>query len=76
MPGAPRFAIGTRFVPCNDANKCVYTVVDIWQTFNTAGECVRVEYLSENSFCGQLITSRDCDVARGIANMAEMKVSK
>lgn len=58
MPGFPKYSIGTRYIPLGK-NRVPCTVVDIWQTFNSRGECVRVRYVSEHEFCGQIVCDTD-----------------
>ena len=49
--------IGTKFIKKSAKRKDIYTVVDILTTYNNAGNIVRVEYLAETVFCGQIVTA-------------------
>lgn len=40
-------------------NKRVCTVVDVWKTYNVAGELIRTRYVCSHEFCGQTVTERD-----------------
>lgn len=69
MTTEPRFPIGTRFIPAGRKVKNVWRVVDIWRTYDSAGNLVRVRYVAAHDFLGQTVT--DCDViettiARGL----------
>lgn len=48
--------IGTEYL---DRNKRACTVVDIWKTFNNAGELVQTRYVCAHVFLGQTVTERD-----------------
>lgn len=66
LPDA-RFAIGTKFKPVG-RNSQLCTVIDILRTYNSAGELVKVRYVAEHEFCGQMVRDSDvCDatIARG-----------
>ena len=53
--------VGIRFTKRSKANKGkVYTVIDELTTTNRAGAIVKVEFLCEHEFCGQLVKSREC----------------
>lgn len=63
------FKIGTKFFPVGKKYKSVYTVVDIHTTRNSAGDIVKVRYVAEYEFCGQIVTDRDVGavtIARGL----------
>jgi len=60
----PRFAIGTRF----NYKTRVCTVTDILRTYNSAGDLVKIRYVAEHKFLGQIVTDSDvCEtsIARG-----------
>lgn len=62
------FPIGTTFQPVG-RKVGVCTVVDIWKTYNSAGELVKTRYVATHQLGGQTVT--DCDVvgvtiARGL----------
>lgn len=59
MSKAPRFAIGQKFKTRGKFPR-LCTVVDIWQTYNSAGELVRIRYVAEHVFLGE--TVRDIDI--------------
>jgi hypothetical protein len=48
--------IGTTYL---DRNKRLCTVVDVWQTYNAAGELVQTRYVCSHEFCGQTVTEHD-----------------
>jgi hypothetical protein len=52
------FPIGTKFMSGGKHSR-LCTVVDIWRTYNAAGELVRVRYVSTREFAGQLVTDYD-----------------
>lgn len=63
------FKIGTKFCPVGKKYKSVYTVVDIHTTRNVKGEIVKVRYVAEYEFCGQMVIDRDIvatTIARGL----------
>lgn len=47
-----------------------YKVTDVLRTFNSANECVSIEYVVEHSFAGQFVTERvvDTTIARKLTN--------
>ena len=54
----PRFAIGQQFKRPGKHAK-VETVIDILRTYNFAGELVRIRYVAQHDFMGQMITDYD-----------------
>jgi hypothetical protein len=63
------FKIGTKFKPVGKKYQSVHTVVDIHTTRNFKGEIVKVRYVAEYEFCGQIVTDRDIvatTIARGL----------
>ena len=67
----PRFQIGQQFLsPGKHPRLC--TITDIFKTFNSENELVRVRYVASHEFMGRVIVDADvCDatVARGIDAM-------
>ena len=67
MTAAARWPIGTKYTAhAKPPRHC--TVTDILRTYNSAGDLVRVRYVSTHQFAGQTITDIDvCDttIARG-----------
>ncbi len=47
------YPIGTKFRPIGGKHE--HTVVDVWKTYNSAGDLVRVRYVAEHLLCGQTI---------------------
>lgn len=55
----PKYAVGHKFTTRGrEPRQCIVT--DVWSTFNTAGELVKVRYVTKHFFMGQIVT--DCDV--------------
>ena len=64
-----RFAIGQRFKTRGKApRECI--VVDILRTYNTAGELVRLRYLTQHEFLGQTITAEDAETTIAMGAIA------
>lgn len=66
---APRFPVGTQFIPIGRKEKIVHTVIDYHVTTNLAGEVVCAKYVSEHEFCGQKVRVydvADATIARGL----------
>ncbi len=65
------YAIGTQYLEHGKhPNLC--TVVDVWKTYNSAGELVRTRYVTEHLFCGQVVRNHDVvavTIARGIMRL-------
>ena len=53
-----RFAVGTKFKTHGKAPR-LCTVVDVWKTYNSAGEFIRLRYVATHEFCGQTVTEFD-----------------
>ena len=49
--------IGTQFAQHSGKRTDIYTVIDIFTTFNSKGTLVKKEYLCNHEFCGQLINT-------------------
>lgn len=47
-----------------------YKIVDVLRTFNSANDCIGIEYVVEHLFAGQLVTERvaDTTIARKLTN--------
>lgn len=54
----PRFPIGTQF-KSRGKHPRLYTVRDIYFTYNTAGELVRIRYVATFELMGQSVTDYD-----------------
>ena len=54
----PRFGIGQRF-KTRGKHPRLCTVTDIWRTYNSAGELVRLRYVAQFELCGQFVTDHD-----------------
>ncbi len=78
-----RIKIGTRFVKGGARNELrskgeprrVRTVVDIYSTYNHAGELVRITYVSEHDFLKQKIKVEDVPAATIIRGLIEEKLT-
>ena len=75
MTSDVKFILGTHFIPRSDMPHCIYTVIDVWRTFNWQGDLVKVEYVAEHSLAGQRIESHECEttIAMGIENMLKIE---
>lgn len=66
----PRFEIGTVYHYKLGAKiRRVYTVTDIYKTYNSAGELVKMRYVVQHDFCGQILTRYDVtetEIARAL----------
>jgi len=63
-----RFPIGTRFALRGKGSRLA-TVVDVWRTYNLAGELVKLRYVATHEFAGQTVTDSDVvdtTIARGL----------
>jgi hypothetical protein len=59
MPG--EFPIGTEYMTRGKhPRKC--RVIDVWKTYNSAGELVHTRYVTEHEFCSQMV--REFDVVQ------------
>jgi hypothetical protein len=65
------YPLGTQYLEHGKhPNLC--TVVDVWKTYNSAGELVRLRYVTEHTFCGQTVKNNDVvavTIARGIMRL-------
>lgn len=52
-----KYAIGTEYTN-RRGQRC--RVIDVWRTYNAAGDMVKLRYVTEHKFCGQMV--RDTDV--------------
>lgn len=55
---AGEFPVGTKF-RSRGKHPREYTVIDIWRTYNAAGEMVRLRYVATYQMLGQTITDHD-----------------
>jgi len=55
---SPKFAIGQQFMT-RGRHPRLCTVVDILQTYNAAGELVKIRYLAAHEFLGKTVTDHD-----------------
>lgn len=54
----PRFNIGQRFKTRHrHPREC--TVIDIWRTYDSAGELVKIRYVAVHECLGQVVTDHD-----------------
>ena len=59
---ANEISIGTEFMSRgNHPRKC--TVVDIYKTYNAAGELIKITYAATHDFAGQTVTEHDIPAA-------------
>jgi hypothetical protein len=62
------YPVGTQFKPLGKHAKAS-TVRDVLFTRNLAGELVKIRYVADHEFCGQIVTNRDVvatTIARGL----------
>lgn len=72
MQTSKEYPIGTQYMSLGKHPQ-VCTIVDLWKTYNAAGELVRTGYVSTHDFCGQQVVERDVNtvtIARGIARLS------
>lgn len=58
MEREPRFTIGTKFKTRGKRPR-LCTVTDILKTYNSRGELVKLRYVAEHEFAGQIVTDHD-----------------
>lgn len=68
----PKFGIGTTYKPRGKGKQKVCIVVDIYKTYNNAGELVHFRYVSVHEFCGKLVYNYD--VAEATISMGAIEV--
>ena len=51
--------VGTQFIRRGTKRKDVETVIDIYKTYNLAGELVKTRYVATHDLLGQTVTDRD-----------------
>jgi hypothetical protein len=52
------YAIGTKYkTRGKHPNTC--TITDIYKTYNSAGDLVKVRYEAQHEFCGQIVKDHD-----------------
>lgn len=54
----PKYSVGQQYKTMGK-NPRVCTVVDIHKTYNLAGEMVKLRYVSQHEFCGQVMIDSD-----------------
>lgn len=62
------YSIGTKYKTLGK-NPNVCTVTDIYKTYNSAGDLVKVRYEAQHDFCGQVVNDHDVcatTIARGL----------
>lgn len=60
MVTAPRFTIGTEFIRrITPKLKRTERIVDIYRTYNDAGELVKLRYVTAHDFLGQTVLDYD-----------------
>ena len=67
----PKYKIGQQYTVKRPKYERHYTIVDIWTTTNSAGEVVKMRYVSQHEFIGQLVTDYDVvetTIARALMN--------
>jgi len=65
----PIYKIGTTFVR-KGARKVLETVVDILTTTNSSGEVVKIRYVADHEYMGQIV--RDSDVLQTTISMGQL----
>jgi hypothetical protein len=76
MGSEQRFKIGTTYTVRRSGRARRWTVVDVWKTYNSAGELVKLRYVSEAMAYGQPLRDHDvCDttIARALNSTGNMK---
>ena len=76
------FPIGTEFITRGKRPKRL-KVVDQLTTTNSEGYVVKIEYVCEHDFCGQMITSFECEATvalgacklQGVDKVSELKLT-
>jgi hypothetical protein len=64
----PKFKIGQQYKTMGK-NAKVCTIIDIHKTYNSNGEMVKLRYVSQHEFCGQILKDDDVvetTIARGL----------
>jgi hypothetical protein len=64
----PKFKIGQQYKTGGKHPK-ICTVIDIYKTYNSNGEMVKLRYVSQHEFCGQMVIDADvpeATIARGL----------
>lgn len=65
-----RFEIGTKYKTRGKAPR-ICTVIDVLRTYNSIGQLVKLRYVSQHEFLGQLVT--DWDVVDATIAIGEIK---
>lgn len=64
----PKFKIGQKYKTMGKHPR-ICTIVDIHKTYNVKNEMVKLRYVSQHEFCGQIITDYDvveATITRGL----------
>ena len=70
-----RYSIGTKF-KSGGKNPRECTVIDIYRTYNSENELVKLNYVAVHDFLGQKVTDREvCQstIDRGLISQGEIK---
>lgn len=66
-----RFPIGTTYTPRGKVAR-LHTITDVYKTYNSAGDLVRLRYVATHVFAGQTVTDYDvCDTTIAMGLMAK-----
>ena len=69
-----RYKVGQKFILRRGKKIQERAIVDIYKTFNNAGELVKTRYVTQHTFLGQPVTDYDvCETTIAIA-LAESKL--
>lgn len=65
--------IGMKFIRVGTKRKDIETIVDIYKTYNSKGELVKTEYVTEHLFMGQTMrnTVNVVTIQRGLMEYGE-----
>jgi hypothetical protein len=56
----PKYKIGQQFTSRGKGKiRNLYTITDIYRTYNSANELVRIRYVCTHEFMGQIVTNYD-----------------
>lgn len=65
------YAIGTQYIKTHGKVKQLCTVVDVWKTYDSKGELVKLRYVTSHEFCGQLVNDYNVvpvTIAKGLVS--------
>jgi hypothetical protein len=63
------YSIGTKYKTSGRTRTNICTVTDIYKTYNSAGDLVKVRYEAQHEFCGQVVNDHGVcatTIARGL----------